>query len=466
MQTIERRISLLRDKHIKTLPILVEQIAAVLGLDFSDDRMPRLEAALVQAQRDGLTIPCTDPAVDATPQLIQLLPYLVVGETYFQRDLTPHGVIGQTILQPLLQRRRESKDLRLRFWNTACCTGEEAYTLLFCLDSLLGEDLANWQLELLATDLNPNFIRHAKTGRYSEYPFRQNEAAWRARYFVPDGRFWQVAPAWRDHIRFCTHNLAGVDYQLAGKGNFDLILCRNALMYLTPTAIQYVLRQLQARLAPEGRLLLSAAEAGLANNAGFYGELLGLSYAIGPATSRSGPSPGKTEVVSSSRPPPKPVKHASRHHRPLATQANAAPPAHEQDNLSAYERCLQRSKQLADQGQLTKAEASCRQAMQLNPLSSAPYWLLALVHDAAGQYTAALQQLQKLSYLEPGFVLAPYLEAQIHLRLDQVTQARRACSRCLQLLAKLDDSQLVPFGDGMSVAQLRQLCLALEAPNL
>ncbi|PHV12854.1 CheR family methyltransferase [Chitinimonas sp. BJB300] len=471
MQITDRRQSPNRIIPLpQALPALVERIATVLGLDFSEDRLPRLVAALEQARRDGLTIPTLSLMDKSGTQLSPLLPYLVVGETYFQRDLTPQGAIGQTLLQPLLQQRKQAGDLRLRCWNTACCTGEEAYTLLLCLDVLLGTDLANWQLDLLATDINPNFIAHAKTGRYNEYAFRQSDPAWRAQYFIPDGQRWKLAQAWRDRICFATHNLADPDYRLADGGNYDLILCRNVLMYLTPAAVQHILRQLQSRLTPNGYLLLSAAEAGLANNAGFVGELLGLSYAIRSTDFPGHKLPFSYQTDTHCPPSTSPVKTASRHHlqhhqqRPTPKRLRVEP-THIQDSTSAFERCLQRGKQLADQGQLAEAEASCLQALQLNPLAIAPYWLLALVNDAAGQYPLALQRLKKLSYLEPDFVLAPYLEAQICSRLGQVSQAIRARTRCLQILESMGDRQEIPYGDGLSAAQLRQLCLALEVPD-
>lgn len=139
-----------------------------------------------------------------------------------------------------------------------------------------------------------------------------------------------------------------------------------------------------------------------------------------------------------------------------------AQPVTEVPLASATERdvLLDHARVLAEAGDLAGAESACRQVMHLAPFDIAPYWLLALAFDATGDTKAALANLHKITYLDPGFALASYLEGQIQLRLGQRKPADRALARCLRCLDAHDGDALLPLGDGLSVAQLRQLCLA------
>ncbi|MDN3577789.1 CheR family methyltransferase [Chitinimonas viridis] len=454
MHTTDRPIV---PEHQDATTALAQRIATELGLDFFDSRQTRLRSALQQARlttADAGTLPLTT-----------LLPHLVVGETYFQRDPETWQALQQDILQPLLQGRSLAGERSLRIWSAACCTGEEAYTLLFCLADLLGPALDDWQLTLLATDINPAFIAHAQAGWYGDYAFRQSTPAWRGRYFTREGKGWRVTPPWRSRIRFAVHNLALHDYSVAGPAaqGYDLILCRNVLMYLTPLATSLALQQLQAQLAPEGLLLLAAAEAGLAQSAGFGGRMLGLGYGIAHESAAVRPAPPPALATPAPQPPHRAPPHAHKpHSKPqveppvLAVAASTPPPA-------TYEDYLSLAQAQANRGELGAAGASCQQAIPLAPLRLEAYWLLALTLDAASRPEATLAVLDKLAYLAPDLAMAPYLASQLYLRLGQTEQAERQRQHCLHLLAGQDEQALVTMGDGMSVAQLRQLCLSLGA---
>ncbi|QNM97539.1 CheR family methyltransferase [Chitinimonas koreensis] len=443
---------------------LAERIAAELGLDFSADRRLRLHAALAQAEHAGYR---PDGSLDA------LLPFLVVGETYFLRDPDTLAALRRELLLPLLAVREAAGERRLRLWSAACCTGEEAWTLLFLLDELLGPALPDWRIEFLATDLNPAYIEHASAGRYGDYAFRQADPAWRDRYFAAEGKDWRLRPQWRGRIRFAVHNLAQDDYGVAGDdpAGYDLIVCRNVLMYLTPAVVRHSLRQLQARLAADGRLLLAAAESGLAAAAGFEGRLLGLGYAIDARPPAVADDAGAEPAAPVPSPPP--PREAARGRRPKTPQrpparplpavapAEADPATPDAAAPAAAAQRLAEARRCADRGELGRAREACGEAIRLAPLQRDGYWLLALVEVAADRHAAALQVLQKLAYLEPDLIMAAYLAAQLRFRLGQAREAERERAHCLRLLDGCADDAVLPLGDGLGVVQLRQLCLAL-----
>ncbi|HEY9103435.1 CheR family methyltransferase [Chitinimonas sp.] len=429
-------------------------MATQIGLDFLGERQERLLHALQRSAHQ--------PAPDEPADIAILLPHLVVGETYFQRDPETLNVVLNDFLAPLLQRRRHEGRRQLKLWSAACCTGEEAYTLLFAIDELLGEERDAWQVDFLATDLNPAFITHAEQGIYSDYAFRQSTPAWRARYFSPLGKAWRLQAGWRGRIRFAVDNLVQPAPGGQIETGFDLILCRNVLMYFTPAAVIKAVSLLLAQCAEDGLLLVAAAEAGLVRSAGWNGELLGQGYAVAKRRQETEPN----QPVVQARPRPVPVTKPARQkpraalERPAPHVAKPVPMAAEisQADIAAQ---LLVIRQQADQGLHNEAERGCRELIRQAPFCIAPYWLLALYRFEAGDLNEALAYLRKLHYLDPDFALAPYLEAQIHQRLGQHAAAARTKRHCLRILANLADDKLIPEGDGLSAVQLRQLCLAL-----
>ncbi|MGH8352983.1 MAG: CheR family methyltransferase [Pseudomonas sp.] len=288
----------------RVLEVLVNKVHQHLGTDFSGERsgdlLRRLKLlALEQGQGQGQdageltnwleTLAFAD--WDAA-QVQALTPAFTVGETYFRRDAEALDWLAREYLPPLLARRRHQGAQRLRVWSAGCCTGEEAYSLLFLLDDLLGAERANWTLEVIASDINTCFLQRAEQGCYGQNAFRRNEEAFRTRHFQPEGRLWRVRPRWRGRIRFIQYNLANglLPQPEQGLADIDLILCRNVLMYFSPERAVAALRRLLSCLTTDGLLLLSAVEAGIATQAGLGGFWAGSNYALAGG-SRLAPRP-------------------------------------------------------------------------------------------------------------------------------------------------------------------------------
>ncbi|MND44205.1 Chemotaxis protein methyltransferase Cher2 [compost metagenome] len=276
----------------RVLEVLLHKVHQHLGLDFSGARRGELLRrfrllALEQGQADLVGwLEALAFAEWNEAQVQALTPVFTVGETYFRRDAEAFEWLARQHLGPLIARRREQGYRHLRIWSAACCTGEEAYSLLFLLDDLLGKERSSWSIELFASDLNQTFLERAEQGRYGQNAFRRNEDEFRRRHFQAEGRYWRVRPAWRGRIRFFRHNLVQGRLPNAEKGlaELDLVLCRNVLMYFSPEQSAGALCRLLSCLTAEGLLLLSAVEAGLATQAGFNGFWAGSNYALRPGS--------------------------------------------------------------------------------------------------------------------------------------------------------------------------------------
>ncbi|WP_280323976.1 CheR family methyltransferase [Pseudomonas sp. BN102] len=485
----------------RVLEVLLHKVHQHLGLDFSGARRSELLRrfrllALEQGQADLPTwLEALAFAEWDEAQVQALTPVFTVGETYFRRDAEAFDWLARQHLGPLITRRREQGYRHLRIWSAACCTGEEAYSLLFLLDDLLGKDRSSWSIELFASDLNQGFLDRAEQGRYGQNAFRRNEDEFRQRYFQAEGRYWRVKPAWRGRIRFFRHNLVQGRLPNAEKGlaELDLILCRNVLMYFSPEQSAGALRRLLSCLTAEGLLLLSAVEAGLATQAGFNGFWAGSNCAL-RAGSRLPHRPAVT--------PPLPRVEQPFLWQPVSapqakwSEATPPPSAPELPQQRGCDSLWQRARQALEQGRhpqsrkilleylassgLTQAERhqACllmvrswadeqrgddadswlQRALALDPTSATAHWLAAMLAQQAGDEPATLVALQKVLYLDPEFILAHFHLARLLRARGQQPASDKALRNCRELLGRLPPEAPVPEGDGLSCVQLLRLC--------
>ncbi|HSX70970.1 MAG TPA: CheR family methyltransferase, partial [Pseudomonas sp.] len=181
----------------RLLELLASKVHQHLGMDFSGARQPELQRRLRllaedQAEDTATWLESLAFAEWDDARIERLIPAFTVGETYFRRDPEALDWLARQHLAPLLQRRRAAGQRHLRVWSAACCTGEEAYSLLFLLDDLLGAERGQWSLEVLASDINAGFLSRAEQGRYGQNAFRRNEEAFRQRHFQAEAQAWRV----------------------------------------------------------------------------------------------------------------------------------------------------------------------------------------------------------------------------------------------------------------------------------
>jgi len=243
-------------------------IAKAMGLHFPPERWSELRHRMVgMAAEFGFTdvAECVDWLVSAPlgrSQIQSLARHLTVGETYFFREHKTLAAFAQVLLPDLIHARR-GRDQQLRLWCAACCTGEEAYSLAILVRHGL-PDLAEWNVKILATDINPAFLERASAGIYSDWACRNVPAALKESSFnrSADGR-WVEVPEVRKMVTFAPLNLAGDAYPgvTTDTNAMDFIFCRNALIYFTPANIRKVATNFHRALNEGGWLAVSPSEA-------------------------------------------------------------------------------------------------------------------------------------------------------------------------------------------------------------
>ncbi len=187
--------------------------------------------------------------------MIAVVEAMMTNETFFFRDKTPFEHFRSTVMPALLAARRATRSIRI--WCAAASTGQEPYSLAMCLKEMERE-LAGWRIEIVATDLSNEVLEKARRGIYSQFEVQRGlPIQLLIRYFTKAGELWEIAPDLRAMVRYQQLNLLSAFAHLRP---FDLIFCRNVLIYFDQETKIALLDRLARVVAGDGYLVLGAAE--------------------------------------------------------------------------------------------------------------------------------------------------------------------------------------------------------------
>lgn len=180
---------------------------------------------------------------------------MTTNESLFFRDGKPFELLRTVILPRIVAARPKERPLRI--WSAACSSGQEAYSIAI---TLLEEEalLAGRPVEIVATDIANSMLVKAKAGVYSQFEVQRGlPIRLLLKYFTQKGTNWEIAPRLRSMVSFRQHNMLG---ECAGLGRFDIVFCRNVLIYFDEPTKKGVIERIAQVLAPDGVLLLGAVE--------------------------------------------------------------------------------------------------------------------------------------------------------------------------------------------------------------
>ncbi len=203
----------------------------------------------------------------------EIVEAMATHETFFFRDKAPFEAFTEIMLPSLLQARRNEKTLRI--WSAACSTGQEPYSLAMLLKEKQAQ-LAGWRIEILATDLSDAILKTAQAATYTQFDVQRGlPIQLLVKYFDQVGDMWQVKPEIKAMVRFRQCNLL---HEFAMLGTFDVIFCRNVLIYFNNLNKIKVLNRMAKQLRSDGYLMLGAAETmiGLTDNFATHPQKRGL----------------------------------------------------------------------------------------------------------------------------------------------------------------------------------------------
>ena len=230
------------------------------GLDLSPDKRYLVESRLVPLARKAGLAGITElvqkmKAGSAETLTAEVVEAMTTNETFFFRDKTPFDHLKDTMLPALLQARSARRSLRI--WCAASSTGQEPYSIAMCLKAM-GAAISGWKIDILATDLSQGVLEKSKAGIFSQFEVQRGlPIQMLVKHFVQVGDMWQLNADIRSMVQHRQFNLLP---DFAHLGTFDVIFCRNVLIYFDRTLQDKTLKLFGDSLVRRGFLGLGAKE--------------------------------------------------------------------------------------------------------------------------------------------------------------------------------------------------------------
>ena len=229
------------------------------GLDLSVDKQYLIESRLLPLARKagvaGITELVQKMKGGSSSLITQVVEAMTTNETFFFRDKVPFDHFRDSIMAEMLQARAGRKSLRI--WCAAGSTGQEPYSLAMCLKEMSGA-MSGWRIEIIATDLSQEVLEKSKAGIYSQFEVQRGlPIQLLVKYFKQTGEFWQINADLRAMVQ---HRQLNLLHDFSQLGVFDVIFCRNVLIYFDQDTKINIFNRLAKAMEPDGFLVLGAAE--------------------------------------------------------------------------------------------------------------------------------------------------------------------------------------------------------------
>lgn len=415
-------------------------------------------------------------------ELAALVDNITVGETYFFRYPEQFEALRRIVIPERIARC--PADRTLRIWSAGCASGAEPYSLAILLRRDLADVIAGWRYSILGTDINRQAVASAQAGLFSNWELRTATDDMKRQCFVEADTRWSLRPEYREGVRFEYQNLVtDIDtFADTHRGGFDIIFCRNVMIYFGPELMRHLLRRFGDCLAPGGWLIVGHAEPyfEIANffsptkvaGATIYRKLDGNAAhdeerGDWPSAPDSSHEPVRGYIhVALDDGPLNPFAFPCM--APVAAFENTAgaPPALPADSpasatgavsAASTATALEIVRRHADTGAWNAAIEACEQAMLRHPLDAALHYARALIFEHIGTLAETEQALGRAIYLDRAFALAHYHLGRCRATRDDKKAAAQSFANALKILAGRDDTAALTMGDGLTVSELREL---------
>ena len=400
------------------LSSVAELVERKAGMHIKKSQMPALAAALGRVSAgmsaERFLAALNDP-IQAPTLLGRLIDEVAVQETFFMRETRELEAIDWHLLLAAAHGRGKKE---VSVWVSACASGEEAYSVAMLAVEAFGNGRA--PVSILATDISALALRRAEEAAYAKRSMRAVSPARRQRFFIQEERRSVVGEQLRSMIRFQQHNLAADPIPPPDEAPFDLILCRNVLIYFGAKTVETVVASLESALDPGGQLILGATDRLTSSTHQLAGIAARRPQAPGAkAPGASKPRPGAALRGPTGKPEP-------RGRAPLPTQAPGKQGV--DDALAA-----------ANGGDYNEAIEITARALAADPLDAEAYFVRGLAELAAQDPPSAISSLRRALYIDPTFALAAFQLGRAQDLRGDARAARRAYRQALHSLDPADD---------------------------
>jgi chemotaxis protein methyltransferase CheR len=438
------------DKDIE-LKQLIRQRMTALKIDRFSDYLSRLQDDAWTAELDTLTTSLT------------------IGETYFFRHEEMFDALRMRAIPDLIASNQQRR--RLHIWSAGCAIGAEPYSMAILLRRHFAVQLADWDVRILATDINRESLKQAEGGQYCEWSLRTLSKEMREACFTREGSKWSLGHEFRQPVTFRPHNLVQPSNPVLAtdRDEFDLILCRNVMIYFESSIVHQLVARFYDALAIGGWLVVGPSEPSVEVFRQF--EPVNLPGAVlyrkpaqhfGNATQPvKEPLSTCVQVKSTSVQDQRNCIRRPAGQRQLTvngmTCANPSGSVRSGFELDDVRGWLNR-------GQPSMAADVCRRHLENHPLDPRAHLWLAFTCEQEGDYGQAEQQYRRAIYLDRTSALAHYYLAMLQQRMLRKSAAQRSFENVIALLRPMCADAVIDDVDGLTVSALAELAaMNLEA---
>lgn len=370
----------------------------------------------------------------------RLIESLTDTRTSFFRDEGHFSTLASRVFPSIIENRKKRK--KIRIWSAACSTGEEPYSIAITLHSLI-KDKSNWEIEILATDISKKCLKSASLGLYSAQSLDKSLADKnRMKFFSKKGKNYLLSSEIKNMVTFKRHNLNGSKYpdQYFTKSSFDLIFCRNVLMYFRSLKAQKIIEKIHSLLDGDGYLFVGSSEAAIPCYDKFKPVHFPDAYIFQKpkVTKKQGGKKTVSKAVT--------VKKTA-----VKVQTDQVFDKDDElvklriGNLDDY---LQYAKNLIEKDEHDKAREWCYNAIKIDKDNIEAYNLLSLIFIEKERPYKAIEILRKAVNIDKEFIMGYYNLGNIYLKLGNKKQAKKDYISALEILESLDPGTEIEYSGG------------------
>ncbi len=490
---------------------LNDYLARYIGLSFKEARWSELERGIRKATPDFefqepeacirwlLASPLNKTQVEILSR------HLTVGETYFFRDASSFEVLDKAILPSLIAAAETGKSRSLRIWSAACSTGEEAYSIAMILDRKKNQ-LKDWDITILATDINGKALEQAQSGLYSEWSFRETPAWVKDTYFTKTThKHYQLDPQIIKMVRFEYLNLAEDTYPslLNYTNAMDILFCRNVLMYFSAEKAKAVVERFYLSLVMGGWFLVAPTDGFHLFDIQCFHKEPQYDSIFTKCEKVAEHPPLKTEwPLLANYPPVDPVAvspdlpiipilpilpiipilpilpmdiypgvlllyRQGNYREILSSHVKDGAPIEGDPAFATHndKMCALVARCYANLGHLDEALLWCEKAILANKLATTGYYLKATILQEMGREEEAVRELKRCLYLDQDSILALFTLGHITLRQQNPAESNRHFSQALTLLQTMADEAVVSQEEGLTAGRMRDIIKTTMSMN-
>lgn len=434
--------------------------------------------------------------------------HLTVGETYFFRDERFFHTLEKRMLPSLLERHQKNRSLHI--WSAGCCSGEEIYSIAILLHRLLGSDLKQWNLTLMGTDINQEFLHKAERARYKKWSFRTIPLDIKDAYFNkhPDGTY-TLIPDIQKMVKFSHLNLVENTYPDSNNhtSEVSLILCHNVLIYFSEKEIKKTIHKFSKALDEQGILSVAPIEVPFVTEkhlvAHKYEGVIFYqkdtkhkadrtdTWAPPPLAYPSRKETGKQTVTQSDQ---LLTKKLLSHAHSIEIRENPTIDKQEKTQEKTYEDYLRLYQEkryaevisllssrlsplqkdpdtlkkhlnetlllirtYANQGSISQGLEWCEAALRLDKLNPLVHYLQGSLFQAQGNITEAIKSLKRALFIDSNFIMAYYMLGLLETQQGNRKVGLQHIKIALELLQQCTKDEIIPGTEDISSYYLKDL---------